>query len=405
MRNDGTKADTQQNWSTRKRATAIGFVALGLILLAATLWLPGEEAMVARSASGDEPLMAADPPEGTESGTVPASLPTASAAVSAFRFGATSAEAAQCLARHQKLLTEAASAQAADSTARRAPAGRDPGLAERYGWYPEMPEFRDGAILPCARIVAYYGHPNSTRMGALGEYPKGEMLERLRNQVAEWERADPDTPVIPALHMVAVVAQDEPGRTGFFRTITVDQRVQEVYDWAREVDGIFFVDIQSGTEDLRALLPRFDWILKNPDVHLGVDPEFMMKDGSIPGRRIGTMDAADINFAVEHLARLVQEHGLPPKVLIIHRFTQGMVTNTQQIRLRPEVQVVINMDGHGRMQGPAFKYDTFAQFVVREPVQFVGWKNFYQHDNEKGVMPTAADLLRLHPLPMYIQYQ
>jgi len=67
--------------------------------------------------------------------------------------------------------------------------------------------------------------------------------------------------------------------------------------------------------------------------------------------------------------------------------------------------VVINMDGHGRMQGPAFKYDTFAQFIVREPVRFVGWKNFYLHDNEKGVMPTAADLLRLHPLPVYIQYQ
>jgi hypothetical protein len=38
-------------------------------------------------------------------------------------------------------------------------------------------------------------------------------------------------------------------------------------------------------------------------------------------------------------------------------------------------------------------------------VQFTGWKNFYQHDNEKGVMPSAADLMRLHPLPLYIQYQ
>jgi hypothetical protein len=84
------------------------------------------------------------------------------------------------------------------------------------------------------RIVAYYGHPNSTRMGVLGEYPKDEMLRRLRNQVAEWERADPATPVIPALHMVAVVAQGEPGTAGHYRTITADARVQEVYDWARK---------------------------------------------------------------------------------------------------------------------------------------------------------------------------
>ena len=60
----------------------------------------------------------------------------------------------------------------------------------------------------------------------------------------------------------------------------------------------------------------------------------------------------------------------------------------------------------GRSSGSGrFKYDTYARSVVPEPVQFAGWKNFYHHDNEKGVMPTAADLMRLHPLPRYIQYQ
>ena len=395
----------QRPWSGRKRATAIGSVTLGMILAVATMWFPREEPVEAQNPMGDESLIEAAVAEGAVPGGEMASSTAASPAPVPARFGAPATEAAQCLARHRDLLSNAAAAQAADSTATRAPAGRDPGRAVRYGWYPEMPEFRDGSILPCSRIVAYYGHPNSTRMGALGEYPKNEMLRRLRDQVEEWERADPDTPVIPALHMVAVVAQAEPGTAGHYRTITADRRVQEVYDWAREADGIFIVDIQSGTEDIRALLPRFDWILQNPDVHLGIDPEFMMKDGAIPGRRVGTTDAADINFAIDHLADLVNEHGLPPKVLIIHRFTQGMVTNYQDIRPRPEVQVVINMDGHGRMQGPAFKYDTWASVIVREPVQFAGWKNFYHHDNEKGVMPTAADLMRLHPIPVYIQYQ
>ncbi|HSJ24436.1 MAG TPA: hypothetical protein VK929_07210 [Longimicrobiales bacterium] len=321
------------------------------------------------------------------------------------RFGSSAADATACLVQHQQRIATAAAAQRADSTARRPGTGRDPVEAERYGWYPSMPDFLDGAILPCARIVAYYGHPNSTRMGVLGEYPKDEMLRRLKDQVAEWERADPTTPVIPALHMVAVVAQGEPGTTGLWRSITADSRVQDVYDWAQEVNGIFFVDIQVGLDDIRNLLPRFEWILKNPDVHVGIDPEFMMKDGTPPGRKIGTMDAADINFAIDYLAELTREHNLPPKVLVIHRFTQRMVTNYQNVRLRPEVQVVMHMDGHGRMQGPLLKYDTYSHYVVREPVQFAGWKNFYLHDNEKGVMPTAADLMRLHPLPLYLQYQ
>jgi hypothetical protein len=358
------------------------------------------------AATGDAASDAADTGQVTGgAATVAAVADPAPARAPRVAVGSSSSAAARCLTDHQERLASAAAAQKADSTARRPGTGRDPVYAERYGWYPSMPDFREGSILPCARIVAYYGHPNSTRMGILGEYPKDEMLRRLREQVAEWERADPTTPVVPALHMVAVVAQGEPGTAGRYRTISADARVQDVYDWAREVNGIFFVDIQVGTDDIRNLLPRFEWILQNPDVHVGIDPEFMMKDGTIPGRRIGTMDAADINWASEYLAKLVREYDLPPKVLVIHRFTRRMVTNSQNIRLRPEVQVVMHMDGHGRMQGPMLKYDTYAHYIVQEPVQFAGWKNFYKHDNEKGVMPSAADLMRLHPLPLYIQYQ
>jgi hypothetical protein len=400
-------AEEQSPWSpTRKRAVILGSALLVLIPIGVGAWSLRDGRVEAQNPVGDgEMLTAQIEPAAVIGDDAGSAVGEGSPAPVATAFGSSSSEAAQCFERHRSLLATAAAARRADTLAPPAQAGRDPVLAGRSGWYPELPEFRDGVILPCSRIVAYYGHPNSTRMGVLGEYPKDEMLRRLRNQVAEWERADPETPVVPALHMVAVVAQGEPGTAGHYRTITSDARVQEVYDWAREADGIFFVDIQTGTEDLRALLPRFDWILRNPDVHLGVDPEFMMKDGSIPGRRVGTMDASDINFAIDHLAGLVNEHNLPPKVLVIHRFTQSMVTNAHQVRLRPEVQFVMHMDGHGRMQGPAFKYDTYMRVVVREPVQFAGWKNFYQHDNEKGVMPTPADLMRLHPLPLYIQYQ
>jgi hypothetical protein len=398
-------SDATAAGSKRKRATMIGSSITVMVALLVGACSLQDRTVEAQDPAGGAVAVAGEGAADTASAGEVGSDADSQAATPRTVLEPTSQAASQCLQRHQTLLATAAAARRADTLAGRAAAGRDPVRAERYGWYPDMPEFRDGALLPCKRIVAYYGHPNSTRMGVLGEYPKDEMLRRLRNQVAEWERADPDTPVMPALHMVAVVAQGEPGRSGHYRTITSDQRVQEVYDWAREANGVFFVDIQTGTENLRALLPRFDWILQNPDVHLGVDPEFMMKDGSIPGRRVGTMDAADINYAIDHLARLVNEHNLPPKVLVIHRFTQGMVTNARQVRLRPEVQVVLHMDGHGRMQGPQFKYDTYAQFVVSEPVQFTGWKNFYHHDNEKGVMPSAADLMRLHPLPLYIQYQ
>ncbi len=318
-------------------------------------------------------------------------------------FGSSASDATQCMQRRIDDLNTAA-ADSSDAARARRHAGESASFAIERGWYPEMPEFRDGSILPCARIVAYYGHPRSEKMGALGEFPKEEMLSRLRRQVAEWERADPSTPVIPALHMVSVVAQGEPGTTGRYRTITSDSVVQRVYDWAREIDGVMFVDIQVGTDDIRNILPRFEWILKNPDVHLGVDPEFMMKDGSRPGSRVGTMDAADVNYVTDYLAQLVREHNLPPKVFILHRFTSRMVTNYDRIVRRPEVHIVNHMDGWGAQW---LKKDTWRDQMVREPIQFSGFKIFYKHDQSRDgwSLMTPNDMLQLHPVPLYIQYQ
>jgi len=261
-----------------------------------------------------------------------------------------------------------------------------------------------GSILPQKRIVAYYGNPQSKRMGALGEYPKDEMLRRLRDEVIRWEKADTATPVQPALHLIAVVAQEVPGKAGKYRMIMPDAIVNQVYGWAKEANAILFIDIQTGHDDIRAILPRFEWLLKNPDVHLGMDPEFnLIKSGKKPGTKIGTYDAADVNYASGFLADVVKKYHLPPKVLTVHRFTRNGVTNARKISLRPEVQIVMNMDGWG---APWLKRDSYKAYVVAEPVEFTGFKLFYHNDTKKGdALLTPKEVLRLNPKPLYIQYQ
>jgi len=282
--------------------------------------------------------------------------------------------------------------------------GEDPEFAKEKGWPVKYPAPLPGSILPGKRIVAYYGNPLSKRMGVLGEYRKEDMLRKLKQEVSRWSAADPALPVQPALHLIAVVAQGEPGKAGKYRMIMPDTVVNQVHGWAREAGAVLFIDIQTGHDDIRTVLPRFEWLLKNPDVHLGIDPEFnLIKSGAKPGNRVGTYDAADINYVSGFLKDLVKKNNLPPKVLTVHRFTQNGVTNYKKIVLRPEVQIVMNMDGWG---GPPLKRRSYEDYVVAEPVQFTGFKLFYHNDTKKGdPLLTPKDVLKLQPKPIYIQYQ
>ena len=93
--------------------------------------------------------------------------------------------------------------------------------------------------------------------------------------------------------------------------------------------------------------------------------------------RVGTVDASEVNAAIEYLSGLVRDHGLPPKVLVVHRYTMAMVTNAAKIAPSPEVQVVMDMDGWGP---PDRKYATYRHWIQGEPVQYTGFKLFYKND-------------------------
>lgn len=261
-----------------------------------------------------------------------------------------------------------------------------------------------GAVLPYKRVVAYYGNLYSKNMGILGEYLPEEVWQRLNEEVDAWEAADPDMPVQPAIHYIAVVAQGSPWSDGKYRYRMPEAQIDSALAIAKMDDALLFLDIQVALSTVEEEVPLLERYLKMPHVHLGIDPEFSMKDHTPPGKKIGTYDAGDINFCTEYLAKLVREHALPPKILIVHRFTRGMVTNYRDIILRPEVQIVINMDGWG---GPPLKYDTYRQYVYKEPVQFTGFKLFYKNDVKRPPhrMLTPSEIMKLTPHPVYIQYQ
>ena len=271
-------------------------------------------------------------------------------------------------------------------------------------WPVKAPYPLPGAILPFKRVIAYYGNLYSKNMGILGELPEKEMLDKLQGEVKKWEEADTATPVQPALHYIAVTAQQAPGAGGKYRLRMPFNQIDKVLVMAEKINAIVFLDIQVGLSNLESEVPALEKYLKMPNVHLGIDPEFSMKTGHAPGKVVGTFDAVDINYTIDYLAKLVKENNLPPKILVVHRFTGPMVTNSSQIKPQSEVQVVMHMDGWG----PAdLKIGTYKNFIYPQPVQFTGFKIFYKNDTKKAntVVMQPAQLLKLKPQPMYIQYQ
>ena len=318
-----------------------------------------------------------------------------------------------------------------------------------------------GSVLPKRRILAYYGNPHSKKMGVLGELAQPEMFAKLDRETAAWNRADPSTPVQQALHLIATIAQGDSGKDGKWRRRESPAMIEKVYGWAKQKNALMFLDVQIGKstleEELQVLLPYLqrpdvhlgldpefamtkggvpgrrvgtydarhinhaiavlgDLVTKHrlppkvlvpylqrPDVHLGIDPEFAMTKGGLPGKRVGTYDASHINYASGVLAGLVTQYKLPPKVLVVHRFTGPMVTNVMQVRPDSRVQVVIDMDGWGPPYG---KRATWSRFIYPYPLQYTGFKLFYHNDTKAGhPLMKPKDVLALHPDPLYIQYQ
>jgi hypothetical protein len=273
--------------------------------------------------------------------------------------------------------------------------------SERATYAQEAQEAQDvaGGVLPATRIVAYYGNPLSPILGVLGEAAVDETVARLQAQADAYAELDPERPVQPALELIAVLAQAGPGPDGAYRARMPAEMIDELVRVADANGYLLILDVQPGHA---AILDEVEYLrpwLGLPNVHLALDPEFTMRGGQAPGQGIGTLDADTINTAIDLLAGEVEAQGLPPKVLIVHRFLETMVTNFGSIRPDPRVQVVIDMDGFG---SPTAKLSKYAALVRDQPVQFAGIKLFYKHD---APVLSPSDVVNLDPSPDVVIYQ
>jgi hypothetical protein len=254
---------------------------------------------------------------------------------------------------------------------------------------PDCTSAAGSELLEENQVVSYYGNPYVPAMGILGELEPEELTARVKAHARKYDALNGERGVQPALHMVYASAQPQPGADGR-HLLHVDRRtVRKYIDLACRHGMLVFLDIQVGLSDSVTELKGILQYLEAPHVHAALDPEFAMPRGQIPGKAVGSLDAAEINAAQHLLQSFVQERGLPDKLLIVHQFTDNMVTRRELISDYPNVRLVIDMDGIGK---PEMKQAQFAAYAGH--AEYSGIKLFFKQD--PGLM-REEDVARLEP--------
>jgi hypothetical protein len=247
-------------------------------------------------------------------------------------------------------------------------------------------------------LVTWYGNPRTPRMGVLGRYKGADLAVRLRKQADAYAGLTTKK-ILAAYHLVAVIAQPSAWRDKMWRRRETHATIGALLDQARANKFRLVLDVQPGRSTVRAELEYLRPYLEEPEVYLALDPEFAMRDGETPGRRIGRMSARDVNEAIDFLDAIVRERQLPPKVLIVHQFTFNMLRDKENIRDSPLVDVVLDVDGLGDRP---LKRANYGAVMRQRPLEFAGIKLFYKEDTN---LFAAADVMTLRPEPAVIIYQ
>ncbi|MFB1097391.1 hypothetical protein [Terribacillus sp. JSM ZJ617] len=249
------------------------------------------------------------------------------------------------------------------------------------------------------RIVSYYGHPDSTSMGILGEYKPEELMKKLKDQTKAYSELDPERPAIPAIELIATVAQRNPGEDGLYMHATADEDIERYAKLAEENNALLILDVQLGQDTIMNQVKSLEKYLKLPYVHLAIDTEFHVKEGQVPGEDLGHVDGENVQEAIDYVSNLASENGLPDKVVVVHQFADIIINNKEAIQPTENVEVVLNNDGHGIA---ALKRSGYHQLVHNQPIQYGGFKVFYKKD--EPVM-TPEEVLELDPAPAFVNYQ
>lgn len=255
-------------------------------------------------------------------------------------------------------------------------------------------------IFPARHVVALYGSPGLPALGVLGEQDPAGAVARTQQAVDQYVPIS-DRPVIGAFEIIATIADADIGADGDYSREVAVETLRPWVDAAGDAGMYVILDLQPGRTDFLTQAKLYTDLLLEPHVGLALDPEWRLAPDQVHLRQIGSVTGAEADAVAAWLAELTREHDLPQKMFVLHQFASSMITNREVVRTdRPELQVVVHVDGQGTPGGKAGTWNLLRQGA--DPGLAWGWKNFYDEDVP---MLTPEQTWGVAPRPDLVTYQ
>jgi hypothetical protein len=261
-------------------------------------------------------------------------------------------------------------------------------------------------------MLGYYGRPSVASLGVLGQHSIEELMPLIKAKADEYDQINGDVGVKPVFHLIYGMAAGDPGRNKSY-LLTLSEKVLMEYIEAAQSNGfLVLIDTQLGAlTPIEAIKPVLKY-LSYDSVHLAIDPEFEVNGLDVrPGKVIGHVTGEQINQVQSAMTDYLKENGIEEdKILMVHRFTEGMIKDPETVTSYDQIDLIMNLDGHG---SPALKVKIYNGLYTEVAAAKAsgGFKLFFQED--KPSLMTPRQVLGMDPVgkasikqaPKYINYQ
>jgi len=261
-------------------------------------------------------------------------------------------------------------------------------------------------------IVAYYGRPGTSSLGVLGQYPIEELMKKIKATADEYAQITGNKNVVPAFDLIYGLASSEPGRKKDYILPLSSKKLMTYIDAATKNGFAVFIDLQLGKmTPAEAVKPVLKY-LKYDNVHLAIDPEFEVKDLNVrPGKVIGHISGEQVNEVQAVMTEYMKANNITDnKILVIHMFTHKMVGDKKSIKRYDQINLIMNLDGHG---SPNLKINTYNGLYTTDASNKVagGFKLFFNEDKPSMMTPgqvmgmDKVGKIKINKAPKFINYQ